>query len=129
MSEKIKSYKELIVWQKAIQLNLLVYTLTNTFPENEKFSLISQIRRCSISIPSNIAEGWGRLSSKSFAQFIKISRGFLFELETQLIIAKNLNYINEITEIESLILEVNVLLYSLIKKLNYNKNQFLIPIY
>lgn len=129
MSEKIKSYKELIVWQKAMELNLLVYKLTNSFPENEKFALISQIRKSSISIPSNIAEGWGRFSNKSFGQFLKIARGSLYELETQLIIAKNLNYINELYEIENLLVEMSKMLYSLIETLdskNYSKNKDLI---
>jgi len=80
----LKSYKELIVWQKSMTLVKELYKLTESFPENEKFGLTSQMRRASISIPSNIAEGWGRLSRKNYIQFLRISRGSLFELETQI---------------------------------------------
>ena len=80
----LKSYKELIVWQKSMTLVKELYKLTESFPENEKFGLTSQMRRASISIPSNIAEGWGRLSRINYIQFLRISRGSLFELETQI---------------------------------------------
>lgn len=94
-----------------------IYALTSAFPENEKFGLTSQMRRASISIPSNIAEGWGRLSRKNYIQFLRISRGSLFELETQVLITKELNYINDSELIESLITEISKMLNSLIKKL------------
>ncbi|MDD7915624.1 four helix bundle protein [Polaribacter ponticola] len=113
----IKSYKELIVWQKSMKLVTMVYELSKTLPTDEKFGLISQMRRCSVSIPSNIAEGWGRLSRKNYIQFLRISRGSLFELETQVLITKELNYINDSVIIESLIIEISKMLNSLIKKL------------
>lgn len=113
----LKSYKELIVWQKSMTLVKEIYQLTYNFPNDEKFGLISQMRRSSISIPSNIAEGWGRLSRKNYIQFLRISRGSLFELETQLLIAKDLNYIKDSKEIEGLIIEISKMLNSLIKKL------------
>ena len=90
---KIKSYKDLLIWQKGIEITEKVYLITNNFPQNELFSLTNQIRRASVSISSNIAEGFGRNSTKSYMNFLKISRGSLYELETQLIIADRLNYI------------------------------------
>ncbi|TYA60075.1 four helix bundle protein [Formosa maritima] len=113
----IKSYKELLVWQKAMALVTLIYNLTKTFPEDEKFGLTSQMRKCSVSIPSNIAEGWGRLSRKNYIQFLRISRGSLYELETQILITKQLNYINDSEKVESLIIEISKMLNSLIRKL------------
>ena len=85
---KLNSYKDLIAWQKAIVLVKEVYKLTKTLPENEKFNFVSQLNRSALSIPSNIAEGWGRESKGSFTNFLKIARGSLYELETQIIILK-----------------------------------------
>ena len=113
----LKSYKELLVWQKSMNMVTQIYDLTKTFPEEEKFGLISQMRRCSVSIPSNIAEGWGRLSRKNYIQFLRISRGSLYELETQILITKQLNYINDSESVENLIIEISKMLNSLIKKL------------
>ncbi len=113
----IKSYKELIVWQKAIVLVKEIYKITNSLPEAEKYGLISQMRRCSISVPSNIAEGWGRLSRKNYIQFLRIARGSLFELETQIILTKELDYISDSEKIEGLIIEISKMLNAIIKKL------------
>ena len=101
---KIKSFKELIVWQKSILLVKLIYQLTYYFPTEEKF------RRCAVSIPSNIAEGWGRNSSNHFQYFLSVSQGSLSELETQLIIAKELGFVQSYKEIEDLILEIGKML-------------------
>ena len=90
---KIESFKDLIVWQKAMKLVRVIYKNLD-LPDEEKFGLQSQIRRSSVSIPSNIAEGWGR-SSKSFVNFLKIARGSLYELETQVLILIDLNYIED----------------------------------
>ncbi len=92
---KIHNFKELLVWQKAMDLVAFTYKLTDFFPKEEKFGLISQIQRCSVSIPSNIAEGSGRVSSKEFQHFISIALGSSFELETQVILAYKFNYISE----------------------------------
>lgn len=92
---KIVSYRDLIVWQKSIQLVKEVYLLTKLFPKDETFSLISQMKRAVISIPSNIAEGFGRRSLKEHNQFYLISYGSALELETQLIIAVELGFISE----------------------------------
>jgi four helix bundle protein len=91
------NFKELKVWQLAMEISKAVFVATRLFPSEEKFTLISQMMRCAISIPSNIAEGCGRKSNKEFQQFLNISLGSSFELETQLILARNFNYINEPT--------------------------------
>ncbi|HYK08528.1 MAG TPA: four helix bundle protein [Candidatus Eisenbacteria bacterium] len=88
----IKSYKELIVWQKGIDLVKEIYILTSKFPREEIYGLTSQMRRAAISIPSNIAEGSGRKSLKDYAQFYSIAYGSALELETQVIIAKELKF-------------------------------------
>lgn len=88
-------YKDLIVWQKSFLLAKLVYKITEKFPKAEIYSLIDQTRRCSISIPSNIAEGYSRLSSKQFLSFLRISLGSLSELETQLLLSKEIGYLKE----------------------------------
>ena len=88
----IKSYKDLLIWQKGIEIVVLTYKITKSFPQEEIYALTSQIKRASVSIPSNIAEGYGRNTDKSFSHFIDISRGSLFELETQLLIAKELKF-------------------------------------
>ena len=95
MSNKISTYKDLIVWQKAILLVTEIYTITRNFPMEEKFGIVNQLNRAVVSIPSNIAEGWGREYSKNYLQFLRISRGSLMEVETLILISKNLKYINE----------------------------------
>ena len=117
---KIKSYKDLLIWQKGIEITEKVYLTTNNFPENELFSLTNQIRRTSVSISSNIAEGFGRNSTKSYMNFLKISRGSLYELETQLIIADRLNYISDnelLKSINDLLSEEGKMINSYINKL------------
>ncbi len=112
----ITSYKELIVWQKAMSLVHEVYKFSSNFPEYERFGLTSQINRAVVSIPSNIAEGWGRGYHKNFVQFLKIARGSLYELETQVLIAKELYSIDS-ENIDGLINEISKMLNTLIKKL------------
>ena len=89
----MNSYREIICWQKSIVLVKSIYKITKKFPQSEQFGLTSQICRASVSIPSNIAEGFGRGSNKEFHRFLNISKGSLFELQTQLFIAKELEYI------------------------------------
>lgn len=115
----ISSYKDLIVWQKAKTLALLVYKITEKFPPEEKFGITSQIRRSAVSIAANIAEGRGRNSRKDFANFLHIAFGSCTELETELIISKELNFgiINEYTIIENLIVEIQKILTVMIQKL------------
>jgi four helix bundle protein len=92
---KVHNFKELLVWQKAMDLAVFAYKLTASFPKEEKYGLISQIQRCAVSVPSNIAEGSGRVSTKEFQHFISISLGSSFELETQAILAFKFSYISE----------------------------------
>lgn len=89
-----KSYKELIVWQKAMVLVRDIYSITKLFPREELYGLASQLRRASVSIPSNVAEGQARFSSKEFHHFLSNARGSLMEVETQVLIAEDLGYIS-----------------------------------
>ncbi len=117
MEGKITTYKDLIVWQKSIQLVTEIYALTKTFPADERFGIVSQLNRAVISIPSNIAEGWGRELSKNYLQFLRVSRGSLMEVEAMILISKNLNYINEkeFIEVNKKIEEIGKILQGLIK--------------
>lgn len=112
-------YKELDIWMQARKLVKTVYVLTKSFPKDERYSLTSQIRRCAISVPSNIAEGCGRQSNKETIHFLHIARGSLFELETQLILASDLGYI--ISELDSLLKEVERVKKLLNGFINYRK--------
>jgi four helix bundle protein len=88
----VKSFRDLLVWQRAIQLSVAIYRLTQGFPREELYGLSSQIRRASVSVPSNIAEGHGRLNTGEYRQFLGIARGSNFELQTQLEIARALGF-------------------------------------
>lgn len=113
----IKSYKDLRAWQKAMSLVSRVYKISNSFPNDEKFGLTLQIRKAVVSVPSNIAEGWGRSTTKNYIQFLRISRGSLYEIETQLQIALDLKYTDDTKPAMALIAEVGKMLNSLINKL------------
>ncbi len=89
----LRSYRELVAWQKALALAIEVYSITKGFPRDEIYGLTSQLRRSAVSVPSNIAEGQGRATKGEFIQFLCHARGSLFELETQCVIAKELGYI------------------------------------
>ena len=93
---KVKNYQELIVWQRAMDLVEEVYKLSRGFPREEVYGLTSQIRRASVSIPSNIAEGQGRRTTADFVKHLSIAYGSLREVETQALIARRLNYVAEI---------------------------------
>jgi len=92
---KITSYKELTVWQKSYILTRKIYSVTENFPKKEDFSLTSQMRRCSLSIPSNIAEGYRRAHRKEFIQFLQIAYGSASELEVQLLLSHDIGYLDE----------------------------------
>ncbi len=87
------SYRDLVAWQKAMELVYTIYRLTQRFPDNEKYGLVSQLRRAAVSIPSNIAEGKGRRSDLDMCRFFNTSRGSLHEVETQLLIAAHLGFV------------------------------------
>lgn len=119
---KVKSYRDLIVWQKSVDLVTEVYKILRSFPEEEKFGLTSQIKRSCISIPSNIAEGYGRKYIKDYVRFLQISRGSLFEMQTQFQISINLGFTTEkqINTILETSVEIEKMLNTLIKKLTAN---------
>ena len=108
-----RSFRELAVWQRAMQLTVAVYRLTQGFPREEIYGVRSQIRRAAVSVPSNIAEGHGRLSGGEFRQFLGIARGSNFELQTQLEIARALQIGKPelINEAEGLSHEVGKMIY------------------
>lgn len=115
--EKIKSFRDLIMWQKAIDLAVLIYEMTRTFPKEERYGLISQLRRASVSVSSNIAEGFKRGSRKEKAQFYAVALGSIAEVESQLEIAKRIGYIDNENHKMSLdyISEVAKMLEGLVK--------------
>ena len=118
----VESCKDLIVWQKAMDLVVLIYKVTNNFPKSEVYGLVSQMRRSAVSIPSNIAEGKVRGTKKDYRNFLLISFGSGSELETQLEISRRLNYIDEINfiEINNILTEVMKILNVMTKKLSEN---------
>jgi four helix bundle protein len=91
----IRSYQDLAIWKKAMELVVQVYHLTRRLPREEMHGLTSQMRRAAVSIPTNIAEGWGRGSRKEYIQFLRIARGSLLELETLLAISRSLRYLSQ----------------------------------
>ena len=114
-----KPHKNLNVWKKAVELSILVYKITETFPKSEIYGLTSQMRRASVSVPSNIAEGAARKGSKEFDYFLNIARGSLSELDTQVEIARGLGYLKnaKVEKLEQLMNEVDRMLYGLSKSL------------
>lgn len=108
MKNEIRNFKDLIVWQKSVNLSIHVYHLTKSFPDGERFGLTSQIRRCAVSVASNIAEGKQRSTTKDYVNFLKISRGSLAELETQLIIAEKLRFVEK-TSYNNIAMEIEVI--------------------
>lgn len=111
---KTQSFKDLIVWQKAYHLVLEIYKLTKEFPQSEIYGLSQQMRRSAVSIPSNIAEGYGRKHRTEYDRFLAIAYGSLAELETQYLLAKDLKYIDKAEMIESLFKEVGGMLYRML---------------
>ena len=117
----MRNFREYEVWKKAISFTKKIYILTNDFPANEKYGIISQIQRASVSISSNIAEGCSRFSEKDFARFIEISLGSSYETENLIIISLELNFINE-HKYNELIQEIQIIqkqlsaLYSILTK-------------
>lgn len=120
---EIKDFKDLVVWQRAMDLVAEVYQVVKKLPKEELYALSDQIRRAVISIPSNIAEGYGRNSSKEFSHFISIAKGSKSELETQLLLCVKIDYLKEsdIQNMMYLIDQVGKMLYSLQKKLTVNQ--------
>ena len=111
--------KALVVWQRAIELTVCVYELTRSFPKDEVYGLTSQMRRASVSVASNIAEGRGRLNRAEFRQFLGLAQGSIFELKTQLMVARRLGMgtTKPLDQADSLSEEVSKMLFSFIEKL------------
>ena len=117
------SYRELKIWQKAMELTTEIYTLTEKLPSKEIFSLTNQLRRAVVSIPSNIAEGQERNSKKEFANFLSIARGSKAEVETQLQVCVNVNYLtgDDTAKAKQLLSEIGHMLSALIAKLKFGQ--------
>lgn len=115
--KKAHNFRKLEIWRLSMELVKQVYALSKNLPESEKFGLISQVQRCAISIPSNIAEGSGRTSNKEFNHFLKIAISSSYELETQLILANEL-YSIEIEEISNELRNIQNMIGGFLRKLN-----------
>ena len=113
----IITHKDLNVWNAAMELVTDIYRLTKSFPKEELYGLTSQIRRSAVSVPSNIAEGAARKNKTEFIQFLYIALGSLSELETQLIISKNLNYSETISSLLSKVTDIRKMTFGLIKSI------------
>ena len=121
----INSYKDLKVWNKAMDLTTMVYDALKTFPPKEEYGLSSQMRRSSVSIPSNIAEGYGRNSTLDYCRFLQIALGSAYELETQVELARRIDYVDNDTanKLATQLTEVGRMLNSLINKIKPDKNK------
>lgn len=119
----MKTYREFIAWQKAMDFVTNIYKVTKSFPNDEMFGITSQIRRSAVSVPSNFAEGFGRKGNKEFIRFIRIAIGSLYECQTQIEIAKNVNYLKEsdFQFLSQASKEIEALLRGLERKLEINK--------
>jgi four helix bundle protein len=117
--DKIKSFTDLVAWQKAHQLVINIYKTTDKFPKKEIFGLINQMRRCAVSITSNVAEGFSRQGVKEKIQFYYLALGSITELQNQLLIAKDINYLSKekFDELAKQTIEVHKLINGLIKSL------------
>jgi four helix bundle protein len=120
----VKNYKELGVWNKAVALAVQVCKMTKGFPPDERFALSAQVRRAATSVPANIAEGWGRGSTKEYIQYLLIARGSLMEVETHAVIAHQLQYLTrpQIESLQQQIEEIGKMLNGLIQALRSPRN-------
>jgi len=116
-----KDHRDLLAWQEAMKLVKIVYSSTASLPKEEVFGLTSQMRRAAVSIPSNIAEGSARASKREFRQFLTVARGSLSELETQVLISRELGYMSNISSLEQAIGRLYKLISSLIQSLHSAK--------
>jgi four helix bundle protein len=118
MRDRVQSFRDLIVWQKGVNLAVLVYELTRLLPKSETYGLSSQMQRAAVSVPSNIAEGYRRNNTKEYRHFCALALGSAAELETQLIIAKKVYPCISYSAELSLCVEVQKILTAIIKKLS-----------
>lgn len=119
MSGSIKTFRDLLVWRKSMAMVSEVYRLSKRFPRDELYGLTSQMRRCAVSIPSNVAEGYGRQSTNDYVRFLRMAMGSLYELQTQIEIAANLEYAPSTAAetIHESVREIERMMSSLLKKL------------
>lgn len=117
---QIQTFRDLVVWQKSMSLVNRIYAVTKDLPKSEIYGLTSQIRRCAVSIPSNIAEGYGRHSTVDYIRFLRIASGSVYELQTQIEIAANLNYFKseDFEQLNAKAIEIAKMLSTMINKLN-----------
>jgi four helix bundle protein len=115
----VRSYTDLNVWKASMELVCEVYEVTRNFPDSERYGLTSQMRRCAVSVPSNIAEGWSRNSAGSFISYLNIASGSMSELLTQLDIARRINYISaeRMQDLEHRGIQISKMVYMLIKRI------------
>ena len=116
MDGKNFSYRNLIVWQKAMAFSKVIYAMIRVFPSEERYALVDQMRRAVVSISSNIAEGCGRATNRDYAHFLSIARGSLYETMSQLELAQSLGYIDSLSDAEELAVEISRMLTTLMKK-------------
>ncbi|MCG8585293.1 MAG: four helix bundle protein [Pirellulales bacterium] len=121
---EIRTFRDLVVWQKSMAMVKDMYRVTSAFPSDEKFGLTSQMRRCAVSIPSNIAEGYGRQSTTDYVRFLRIAVGSLYELQTQVEIAAMLSYVpqGEQVNIQDRLQEIERMLTSLVRKVGKSRD-------
>ena len=122
MSFGVKSYRELTVWQRSIQLTVAIYRLTESFPKAELYGLVNQLRRAAVSVASNIAEGHGRLTTGEYKHFLGLARGSLCEVQTQLVVARELGFAESaaIDQCEGLSDEVGKMTNAMLARLRSN---------
>ena len=120
----IKDYKDLTAWQKGMRLAVEIYRLTKLLPKEETYGLVAQLRRAAGSVPSNIAEGYSRESTTEYARFLKIARGSLYEVETQLYLCEALEYLDHtaVAQALSLSAEIGKMLNTMLRRLNGQMN-------
>ncbi|MEX2219599.1 MAG: four helix bundle protein [Phycisphaerales bacterium] len=115
----IRTFRDLIAWRKAVAMVKEIYRLTQSFPDSERFGLSSQLRRAAVSIPSNIAEGFARGTTADYLRFLRIARGSLAEVQTQLVIAHELGFLGSTGQLSDQIAEVDRVLQGLIRSLEH----------
>lgn len=118
MGTEVRTYRDLIAWQRSMDLVECVYRETAELPKEELYGLVSQLRRCAVSIPSNIAEGWGRHSRQDYIRFLRMSQGSLYELSTQAELCDRLRFDGDWHDIVTAVDEVRRILHGLIRSLS-----------
>jgi four helix bundle protein len=119
----VKTFRDIVAWQKSMQLARTVYSRSGNLPDSERFGLMSQLRRAAVSIPSNIAEGFGRETRADFLRFLRQARGSLFEVQTQLELAQALTMLDRDPELDALVAETDRVLQGFIRGLEASQDR------